>query len=153
MVGIFRQKNPGNNLLLLVYGLVLKFGILLRPSAPLKQAEDHYLYNLLLRLLNTMHLPDFLYGIIAFLLIFVQASLVNRVFIDQKMLPKPNYLPGMAYMLLSSLFVEWNHFSAPLIINTFLILMFYRMINLYNTSKPLRAIFNIGVMMGIVNLL
>jgi hypothetical protein len=104
VVGIFRQKNPGNNLLLLVYGLVLKFGLLLRSSPPLKQAEDHYLYNLLLRLLNTMHLPHFLYGIIAFLLIFVQASLINRVFIDQKMLPKPNYLPGMAYMLLSSLF-------------------------------------------------
>jgi len=153
VVGIFRQKNPGNNLLLLVYGLVLKFGILLKPSPPLKHVEDHYLYSLLLRFLDPLHLPDFFYGIVAFLLIFVQSSLINRVFIDQKMLPKPNYLPGMAYMLLSSLFIEWNHFSAPLIINTFLILMFYRMINLYNTSKPLSSIYNIGVMMGLVTLL
>lgn len=153
MVGIFRQKNPGNNLLLLVYGLVLKFGILLRPSAPLRQNEDHYLYNLLLRLLDPLHLPNFFYGITAFLLIFVQTMLINRICTDQKMLPKPNYLPGMAYMLLSSLFVEWNHFSAPLLINTFLILMFYRMINLYNTSKPLGGIYNVGVMMGIVTLL
>lgn len=153
MVGIFRQKNPGNNLLLLVYGLVLKFGILLNPSPPLKQEEDHYLYDLLLRLLNPLHLPDFVYGILAFLLLFIQASLLNRICIDQKMLPKPNYLAGMAYMLLSSLFIEWNHFSAPLIINTLLILMFYRMINLYNTGKPLSAIFNIGVMMGLVTLL
>ena len=153
MVGIFRQKNPGNNLLLLVYGLILKFGILLKPSLPLRQEEDHYLYNLLLRILGPLNLPAFFYGISAFLLLFVQTTLINRICTDQKMLPKPNYLPGMAYMLLSSLFVEWNHFSAPLIINTFLILMFYRMINLYNTSKPLGAIFNIGVMMGIVTLL
>jgi hypothetical protein len=69
------------------------------------------------------------------------------------MLPKPNYLPGMAYMLLSSLFIEWNHFSAPLLINTFLILIFYRMVNLYNSSKPLGGIYNIGVMIGIVTLL
>lgn len=153
MVGIFRQKNPGNNLLLLVYGLILKFGILLRPSPPLRQEEDHYLYNLLLRILEPLHLPAFFYGISAFLLLFVQTTLINRICTDQKMLPKPNYLPGMAYMLLSSLFVEWNHFSAPLIINTFLILMFYRMINLYNTNKPLSSIFNIGAMMGVVTLL
>lgn len=153
MVGIFRQKNPGNNLLLLVYGLVLKFGILLRPLPPLRQEEDHYLYNLLLRILDPLNLPAFFYGILAFLLLFVQTTLINRICTDQKMLPKPNYLPGMAYMLLSTLFVEWNHFSAPLIINTFLILMFYRMINLYNTHKPLSAIFNIGVLMGLVTLL
>ncbi len=153
MVGIFRQKNPGNNLLLLVYGLVLKFGILLRPLPPLRQEEDHYLYNLILRLLDPLHLPAFFYGIVAFLLIFVQTMLINRICTDQKMLPKPNYLPGMAYMLLSSLFIEWNHFSAPLIINTFLILMFYRMINLYNTNHPLSSIFNMGALMGIVTLL
>jgi hypothetical protein len=69
------------------------------------------------------------------------------------MLPKPNYLPGMAYMLLSSLFVEWNYFSAPLLVNTFLLLMFYRMVNLYNTNKPLGGIFNIGVMTGLITLL
>jgi hypothetical protein len=153
VVGIFRQKNPGNNLLLLVYGLILKFGILITPSPPLRQEEDHHLYNLLLRLLGILDLPAFVYGIIAFLLIFIQTSLINKICIDQKVLPKPNYLPGMAYMLLSSLFVEWNHFSAPLIINTFLILMFYRMVSLYNTNKPLAGIFNIGVMTGIATLL
>ena len=119
----------------------------------MQQEEDHYLYELLLKLLAPLNVPAFVFGIIAFLLIYVQATLLNRITIDQKMLAKPNYLPGMAYMLLSSLFVEWNHFSAPLLVNTFLILMFYRMVNLYNTSKPLGGIFNIGVMMGIVTLL
>jgi hypothetical protein len=153
VVGIFRQKNPGNSLLLLVYGLILKFGILLRPSPPLTQQEDHYLYELLLRILRPIALPDFVFGIFAFLLIYVQATLINRITIELKMLPKPNYLPGMAYMLLSSLFIEWNHFSAPLLVNTFLLLMFYRMVNLYNTAKPLGGVFNIGVMTGIITLL
>lgn len=153
MVGIFRQKNPGNSILLLVYALILKFGILLKASPPLTQGEDHYLYKLLLRLLTPLHLPAFVYGLTAFLLIFIQATLLNRICTDQKMLPKPNYLPGMAYVLLSSLFIEWNHFSAPLLVNTLLILIFYRMINLYNTNKPLSGIFNIGVLMGIVTLL
>lgn len=152
MVGIFRQKYPGNNLLLLVYALILKFGILLRPSLPLVQEEDHYLYELLLRFLLPLNLPAFFYGITAFLLLYIQAALLNRISTEQKMLPKPNYLPGMAYILLSSLFVEWNHFSAPLLVNTLLILVFYYMVNLYNTNKPLAGIFNIGVMMGLVTL-
>lgn len=153
MVGIFKQKNPGNSLLLLVYGLILKFGILLRPSQPLRQDGDHYLYTLLLRFLDPLHLPSFVYGITAFLLLFIQATLLNRITIDQKILPRPNYLPGMSYMLITSLFVEWNHFSAPLLVNTLIILMFYRMVNLYNTGKPLAGIFNIGVLTGIVTLL
>jgi hypothetical protein len=153
VVGIFRQKNPGNNLLLLIYGLILKFGILLRPSQPLKQEGDHYLYTLLLRSLEPLHIPSFIYGLTAFLLLLIQATLLNRISISQKMLPKPNYLPGMSYMLLTSLFVEWNHFSAPLLVNTLIIVMFYRMVNLYNTNKPLSAIFNIGLLTGIVTLL
>jgi hypothetical protein len=79
--------------------------------------------------------------------------MLNKICIDQKMLAKPNYLPGMSYMLLTTLFIEWNYFSAPLLVNTLLILMFYRMINLYNSSKPLAGIFNIGLMMGVATLL
>lgn len=153
MIGIFRQKNPGNSLLILVYGLVLKFTYILRSSQPLRQPEDHYLYTLLLRFLEPLQIPSFVYGIISFLLLFVQATLINRISIDQKMLAKPTYLPGMAYMLLTSLITEWNYFSAALLINTLLIMMFYRMCNLYNTNRPLSSIFNIGLLMGLVTLL
>ncbi len=153
MIGIFKQKNPGNNLLLLVYGLILKFGILLKPSPPLRQEGDHYLYILLLRLLDPLQVPAVVFGMVAFMLLLIQAILLNRICIDQKMLPKPNYLPGMAYMLLTSLLVEWNHFSAPLLVNTLMILLFYRMMALYNTNKPLAGIFNIGVLIGLMSLL
>jgi hypothetical protein len=153
VVGVFRQKNPGNNLLLLAYGLVLKFGIFLKSPGALKLEEDHYLYRLLLRLLEWLHLPAVVYALLAFLLLFTQATILNKICIDQKMMAKPNYLPGMAYMLLSSLFVEWNHFSAPLLVNTLLILIFYRMVNLYNSNKSLSEIFNIGLLMGLVTLL
>ncbi len=66
---------------------------------------------------------------------------------------KPNYLAGMAYMLITSLFIEWNHFSAPLLINSLLIWIFYRVSILYNSNKPGAAIFNVGLIMGIVTLM
>ena len=34
---------------------------------------------------------------------------------------KNNYLPAMSYLLITSLFIDWNILSAPLVINTLLI--------------------------------
>lgn len=154
MIGIFKQKNQGNALLLIVYGLVLKFPAFLHPSPPLRQSgDDHYLYIWLLNFLEPLKLPNVFYSFLSFVILFFQATLFNRICNAQKMLHKTNFLPGMAYMLVTSLFPEWSLFSAPLIVNFFLIWIFYKMTILYNASKPGNAIFNIGLIMGFVTLL
>ena len=153
MVGIFKQKNPGNTLLLLIYALVLKFPSFLHPVAPLQLSHDHYLYRQLIGFLESFHLPLILYSLLTFALVFGQALLFNRIYNAQKMIAKPTYLPAMAFVLINSLFVEWNQFSAPLLINTFLIWIFYRMMTLYNEAKAGSAIFNIGLLLGIISLL
>ena len=153
MTGIFKQKTSSNILLLLVYGLILKFNRFLHPAGPLQQPEDHFLYNWLIGFLKPLHLAPVLYVLISFLLLYSQALLFNRICNDQKLLPRPNYLPAMAHMLTTSLFVDWNNFSAPLLANTFLIWIFYRMTTLPNIQKPAPAIFSIGVQIGIVTLL
>jgi hypothetical protein len=62
---------------------------------------------------------------------------------------KPNYLTGMAYLLITSLFAEWNILSAPLIINSFIIWVWSRMSKLYNEPSPKTSLFNIGMAIGI----
>lgn len=69
------------------------------------------------------------------------------------MLARPNYLPAMSYILITSLMKEWSLFSAPLLVNTLLIGLFYRMIQLYNSNKAVSSIFNIGFVMGLTTLL
>ncbi|HSB94575.1 MAG TPA: DUF6427 family protein [Flavitalea sp.] len=152
MIGIFRQKNPGNSLILFIYALVLKFPSFLRPLPALKQEEDHYLYNWLLNFLAPLHIPNVGFSVLSFVLILIQASLLNRICNVLKMFPKSSFLPAMAYILLSSLLPEWNQFSAPLLINTFLIWMFYRMSMLYNTNNPNISVFNIGLIIGLMTL-
>ncbi len=152
MIGIFRQKNPANTLILFFYALALKFSSLLYPLPPLRQAEDSYLYNLLLDFLRPLNIPDLIYSVLAFFLLLIQASLFNRIINTQRMFARPNFLPAMSYILLSSLFAEWNQFSAPLLINTLLIWIFYRITNLYNSSSPNVGVFNIGLMLGITML-
>jgi hypothetical protein len=153
VTGIFKQKTSSNIIVLLVYGLILKFNHFLHPAGPLQQPEDHFLYNWLIGFLKPLNIHPVLYVLFSFLLLYSQALLFNRICNDQKLLPRPNYLPAMAHMLTTSLFVEWNFFSAPLLANTFLIWIFYRMTTLPTIQRPAGAIFAIGVQMGIVTLL
>jgi hypothetical protein len=154
VIGIFRQKNPANILVLLVYALVLKFSLFLHPMAPALHPEDNYLYRLILNGLNSVfnRLPVF-FSILTFLLLFTQAALFNSIFNHHKVLPKPTFLPGMSYILITSLLPDWGHFSAPLLINSVMVLVWYRMLDLYNSPRPGSAIFNIGLWTGIVSLL
>lgn len=152
MTGIFRQKNSSNALVLLVYALVLKFNLFLHPMPPLQQMEDNYLYTGLINFLDPLHVPPIAYSIITFLLLYSQASLFNRICNTQKLLPRPNYLPAMSYILITSLMNVWNQFSAPLLVNSLLIWLFYRMMLLYNSGKAVTAIFNIAFGMGLVSL-
>jgi len=152
VTGIFRQKNSSNVLILLVYALTLKFNLFLHPTLPLRQEEDNYLYNGLVDFLLPLNFPPILYSFLVFVLLFTQATLLNRICNTQKMLAKSTYLPAMSYILITSLMPDWNQFSAPLIINSLLIWVYYRMMLLYNTPKGASAIFNIGVIMGLITL-
>jgi len=154
MIGIFRQKTPMNGLILVVYALVLKFPLFLHPVTPTLHPEDNYLYRLILHALaSVFHGIPIFYSILTFLLLVSQALLFNRISNHYKVLPKPNFLPGMSYILITSLLPDWGHFSAPLLINTIMIWVWYRMMELYNSQRPGTAIFNIGVWTGIVSLL
>jgi hypothetical protein len=154
MIGIFRQKTPVNALILVVYALVLKFPLFLHPVTPALHPEDNYLYRVILKGLDSaFHNLPVCYSLLSFLLLYSQAILFNRIFNHYKILPKTNFLPGMSYILITSLLPDWGHFSAPLLINSVMVLVWYRMLDLYNSQRPGSAIFNIGVWTGIVSLL
>ena len=154
MIGIFRQKTPVNALLLLFYALVLKFPLFLHPVAPALHPEDNYLYRVILHGLDPVfHNFPIGYSLLTFILLISQATLFNRISNHHKVLPKPNFLPGMSYILITSLLPDWGHFSAPLLVNLIMIWVWYRMMELYNSQRPGTAIFNIGIWTGIVSLL
>jgi Family of unknown function (DUF6427) len=154
VIGIFKQKSSINALLLFVYALVLKFSLFLHPFSPVLHKEDNYLYRFILTGLDALFRHNALaFSILAFLLLFTQATLFNSICNFHKVLPRANFLPGMSYILVSSLLPDWGHFSAPLLINSIMIWCWYRMIALYNSPSPVSAIFNIGLLLGLATLL
>ena len=120
----------------------------LHPVIPVVQQTDGYLFKTLLVKLEVLNMPS-IYPIISFFLLFTQAITFNKLANDHRLLQKPNYLTGMTYLLITSMFADWNTLSAALIVNTMLIWVWANMSGLYNNKNAKSTLFNIGVGIGI----
>lgn len=122
----------------------------MHPVIPVPQQTDGFLFKQLLLQLGAVgtKLPA-IYPFITFLLLYTQAISFNQMVNGQRLMQKPNYLTAMAYLLITSLFKEWNILSAPLIVNTFMIWVWARMSGLNNVRNVTATLFNIGLAIGI----
>jgi hypothetical protein len=154
VIGVFKQKNPANLFVLLVFGILLKLPMFLHPHVPEAKSADGPLFaNLLKWLAPTGHSSPVIYPLLAFVLLFLQAVVLTRFVNNQRMVNRQNFLPGMAYLLITSLLPEWNYFSAPLIINSILLFVLTSLFNIYSQQNAKATIFNIGVALGIAGFL
>lgn len=136
--------------MLLVYGLLLKLGWFISPQIPVIQKTDGFLYNQILAFVK----PEFdkfpvIYSVIMFVLIYTQAVSFNGLVNNRRLFQKPNYMPAMSYLLISSFFIEWNVLSAPMLINTLLIWVWAKMSTLYNSQHAKSTLFNMGLAIGV----
>lgn len=126
----------------------------LHPHVPVIHPKDGVLFHEILRWLqptgNNFHS---LYPLIAFFLLFIQALWLNRIMNEQRMMLRQNFLPAMAFMLITSLFPEWNYFSAPLLVNFALLFVIAVSFKLYNQAQGKGTIFNAGLAVGLASFL
>lgn len=153
MTGIFKQKNPVNIVLLFVVGVLLKLPMFMHPHQPEKRPADGLLFDAILNFLLPAGKFNLFFPLLTFLLLFVQAIWLTRFVNNQRMMNKPSYLPGMAYMLITSLLPEWNYFSAPLLINLILLFILSALFGIYSQPNAKGTIFNIGLALGIAGFL
>jgi len=150
VTGIFRANNPLNAFLLFVYGILLKFVWLFHPQIPEIKKNNGFLFNNLLSWIKPwFDTYPVSYFIVAYLLLFTQAVNLNQIIMNRRLMEKPNYLPAMTYLLITSLFSECNLLSAPLIINSFLIWIFSKMSNLNQNQHAKSTLFNVGMAIGV----
>ena len=147
MIGVFKQKSPGNVGVLFIFSLLLKLPVFLYPKAIVATVNDGRLYQWLIQALpagSTM-----LFSVIAFILLYIQALMINYLVNEYRMISRQNFLPAMAYVLITTLLPEWNYLSAPLVSNTLIIALFIYLFKLYNTPNVKGHIYNIGLIAGI----
>jgi hypothetical protein len=154
VIAIFKQKNPVNLLLLLILGVFIKMPMFMKPHAAVLRPADGILFEGIINLFaSTAKANPIFYPLVTFALLFFQAIMLNRFINMQRMMNKPTYLAGLAYLLITSLLPEWNYFSAPLLCNTILLFILSALFGIYNKPNVRGTIFNIGLALGIAGFL
>jgi hypothetical protein len=81
--------------------------------------------------------------------VVLQAWLLNHLVIKHSILRKDSFLPALIFVLLNSFYKEQLFLSPQLIANLFIILMFERLCNLYESEKPLYVVLDSGLFLGL----
>ncbi|MFT4094965.1 MAG: hypothetical protein QM640_15135 [Niabella sp.] len=153
MTGIFRQKAPGNIVLLFIIGTLTRLPVFAHPHPYVLKDGDGILYTSLIYFLSgfwgnsAAAFAVFAFGInmsIAFLL-------TNFINADRLML-RPNYLSGMAYILITSFLPAFNFLSSSLVASVFLLGAFVLMFRSHNTKINRNYIFNASLLIGLASL-
>ena len=148
MIALFKEKSPGNIAALFIFGLFIKLPVFLYPKKALETQFDGKLYHGFAAWLSSLPSP-FIAPILAFLLLYVQALSITNVVNEYRMTTRQTFLPGMSYLLITSLLPEWNIMSAPLVATTLIFWSFSKLFELYNLHGANSKIYNIGLLLGI----
>jgi len=150
VIGVFKQKSPGNIVLLLLLGVIIKIPLFLYPKTIVATDKDGQLYHAFLKLITPVAGNNgFIASVISFFLLYVQALMLNYLMNEYRMTTRQTFLAAMAYLVLTSLLPEWNYLSSPLVTSTLVIWMFILLFKLYNVQVAKGTIFNIGLLAGI----
>ena len=145
MIGSFKANNPRNNFLLLIYGLALNWPLFFKPAPTTINSNDTFLFQYLFGIFNR-YVNDAIIGGVAFFILFLQAVILNKISTDQKLFQRNNYLTGMSYLLITSIF--HIGFSSTLVSLSLFIWILTILFNLSNHGNPKKNIFNLGLLTG-----
>ncbi len=98
-------------------------------------------------------LPDIGLMVLYHALLLIQALRLNYMLNELRMFQKQAFTTAMAYIMLATLFPDWNHITPALVCNTFIIWLFHQMAKLYGNTQGKTIIFNIGLIAGCTVLL
>jgi hypothetical protein len=149
VIGIFKQKAPGNIALLFIFGLLIKLPLFIAPRVAVATPMDGKLYQWLTIALQGQ-LP-IVGSILAFALLYLQALQLTFIVNEYRMIAKPTFLPGMAFLLITSLLPEWSYLSGALVANSLIIWAFLKLYELYNVQGGSSKIFNVGLLIGLAS--
>jgi hypothetical protein len=132
-------------------GILIKLPVFTNPvPAPRPGENAAILYREIVDFLKRIgNNDDTFFGIVTYLVLFTQALQLNSLINKNRMMQRVNFLPAAAYLVITSLIPEWNHFSAPMLVNTLVLVMFYSLFKISNQYSIKGTIFNIGIAIGI----
>lgn len=150
MVALFYKRSPLSPILLFFFAVAVKLPLFLYP---------HPLDPLLFKGTPLVYFIDWVQGLVrnsswvfsmlTFLFLFAQALYLNYFFNRHKMTSRTTDLPGMSYLLLTSILPEWCQFSGPLLINFLILFLLSSLFESYASADTRRSLYNVGFSLGL----
>lgn len=138
MISVFRKNDVANIFLLLPYTILLRVYSLIHPTAyQLTDIDPVWLTNFY----GVVSSPT-VQSIIAILLVFGQAVIINLLGNRHHIFRTPSALGGMLYILLVSAIPELQILSPALVGVTFLLISIYNVFTTYKQTVAASSIFN-----------
>lgn len=154
MLNIFRNYNPYSVIVLFLLAIFLKLAILLHPEPVFVASQSQIVWMKLSAFIQAiLGNSSFLITLFAICNVFGQALFLNSIANRHHLFPKANYLPALTYILVTSLFKDWNYLSAALISNWLILAMLSSMLKLYAATDARKQIFNIGCFISLTAML
>ena len=148
MIKLFLKNILINNLLLIPYIILLRLKSFISPP---DYNEIIGLSPVLDFIYTSLH--PFVLSILAVLVIFLQANLVNYLVNTNKLNSKNSLLAGMILSMGMCLLPHFLALHPIMIANTFLILMLIQLSNIYKVYKPIKSMFMAGFFCGLTFLI
>lgn len=150
MLEFFKRNHLFNSLLLLPYAFVIRSVAIVLPSARIPgEIFGTWAENFLAQT-QQWGVGEF---ILSTFIVFVQAVIINRLFIRQSMLGEINLFPGLAYVLLTSLHPALIGMSSVLLANTTLLFALMYLFDILKKEKQEETRFMVGWWLAISGLL
>jgi hypothetical protein len=149
VIGLFKQKTPANIFVLFVLGVLIKLPLFRNATKPVIHENDAFFYGKIIEFLNSLSGSAFFFASLTYALLFTQALQLNKLINDQRMTQKTTFLPAAAYLLCTSIMPDWNVFSAPLLVNSLVLLVFNGLFKIHDKYSIKGTVFNIGLAIGI----
>ena len=149
MLAIFRTNQFAVNILLILYVLLIRSSIFIVADENWAPTDAGVLAELFYAGVGSTGLYA---NLLACLLIFLQALMVNMIVGQNRLANKITLFPGLFYILVASSLPEFLHLSPALIANTFYIIAVRELLSIYNKSSSTGNLFNAGLWIGVASL-
>ena len=148
MLTFFRTNQQFLNILLLLYLAVMRASTFMHTSNIVPRG-----HGILTNWVYASFPPLSMSGVIlAFFLIFFQATAINLMIARYRVATDISLLPGVFYCLFTSLMPDFLPLSSIILANTFLVLALYNLFDTYKNNYVAGRIFDAGLWLGIASL-
>ncbi len=153
MINFFKTLNPLGVLWLAIILFALRAGYIFHAPDKIDFAFTRLFNRLLIPVSLQYEMSPSSNILLAGILIFVQALLLNYLVNHYNLLGKPTFLPALMYVTVSGLFTPFLVLSPPLFCNFLLIWMLFKLFSFYKSNDAGSTAFDLGMIVAVGSLI